>query len=1308
LEQDNAMATNREILFVLKMRNEASGAIRQLAEDLRALQGLQGRAGNSGNDGTAQAADEQRAAVTALTEVTRQAATVARETAAANVHTTETIHEVATAAREAATDVQALSGASNMLSNDLGNMFSDFDAAGFRAELQRMSADALHFADQASRITEEVERATEAAKRWYRENPGAFGPPTPPEGPKETVIHGVDAGAIQAARDAVEAKRAIREEAVRLQPVLEMIEALAVRSGMAMRDAFGTELHHNIDGTTQLIGMGREQWDAYHAAQSNVAASTEETISATHRLFEAFDQAKGAIYDAYLKAREYIGLPIKPAINDDTDATKRNTKAKQENASAWSGLRRVAALAMTYLGGRALIRAADEWKTLSNQIRSTTTSEGQMLAVRERSFEIAQRTNTAMSTVVSVQTKVARATMQLGRTQNDALKITETLFNAMQVGGASTEQAASAATSFAVALQRGSMRAQQMQAVLKQSPELVAAIDRAMGKQAGTFEKMLRTGKITVSETVDYVLSAYDEMAEKAGALPMTVGQGVELVKNAWLKFVGSIDEATGATDGLGQLLRRIAAIISSPEFIQGAANLANIIGGVLLRALNDVVAVVKFFASDTAEATLATHALAAAVGLLVSIALYKWIMAAKVAIILLFNTIRAHPIGALLVVLGMLIAVLISVANRTENGIKKWDQWMATLDVVGENFKAFGKMISEVWAEASRTIIHNAGKAADALAALGRGELKNAASYIGEMTAFSPGAAMAAYSDTVRDGEARWQAHVDRRTAQRAAADAAPAPDFDSLNDAGPGGGFAENDQKKKAAKDKAKEFLKSLREWIDDTKHAIAQQREMNTAILDGAAAVRRLSVEQAGANALREKEKAALEAGVRLTTGQKNEIRGLAEEMERVNQEGAFNQLIAGIQETVREIGIETEALYKGLQVFGLRGEAQEEFEQQMRVEARVRQMMQGITRAQYASEEQYLARITQAREDAYRAAVRIEDAMTATERAKAGRALADSGRRPLEVMREEYAAAQRTLMEMRNAATLDPDGNVIKMVFDDTEIRRAQEAVERLRPPADLFDAARQGFRNFMDELKPSILEVRDLVKGVANKMTDAFVELATTGKTSFRELAQSIIQDIMRMMIRALMFKAIMAGGNAIFGPGFGEFMSAAGVGKAAVGGGSTGMAAKWYVGVDHKGGLAGASNTVRSVDPSIFSGAKRYHKGGLAGMKDMLRPGEVPIIAEQGEAVLPTVRLPDGSFGVRSVGGGNAPGGNSIFAPNININLDASGGGSGPGMDEETQRRMAAMLEEELNVHLQRKLEEWTRVGGPLAGAVRR
>lgn len=105
----------------------------------------------------------------------------------------------------------------------------------------------------------------------------------------------------------------------------------------------------------------------------------------------------------------------------------------------------------------------------------------------------------------------------------------------------------------------------------------------------------------------------------------------------------------------------------------------------------------------------------------------------------------------------------------------------------------------------------------------------------------------------------------------------------------------------------------------------------------------------------------------------------------------------------------------------------------------------------------------------------------------------------------------------------------------------------------------------------------------------------------------------------------------------------------------------------------HKGGLVGGSGSYaggiqRSV--SAIGAVQRYHTGGIVGA---LKKGERHIVANDDEAVMPTVRLPDGSFGVKAVGGGagGGGGGNTFIAqPTVSVTIEG-GAKSDPAANQE-------------------------------------
>lgn len=106
-----------------------------------------------------------------------------------------------------------------------------------------------------------------------------------------------------------------------------------------------------------------------------------------------------------------------------------------------------------------------------------------------------------------------------------------------------------------------------------------------------------------------------------------------------------------------------------------------------------------------------------------------------------------------------------------------------------------------------------------------------------------------------------------------------------------------------------------------------------------------------------------------------------------------------------------------------------------------------------------------------------------------------------------------------------------------------------------------------------------------IRGWGDEFTDTLADMVTEGKLNFKDLANSIINDLLRIMIMQTITKPLF---GAMGVPGF------------------------------HSGGIVGSGGSRFHVSPTVFAGAPRYHAGGFAG----LAPGEVPSILKKGEEVL--------------------------------------------------------------------------------------
>ena len=129
-------------------------------------------------------------------------------------------------------------------------------------------------------------------------------------------------------------------------------------------------------------------------------------------------------------------------------------------------------------------------------------------------------------------------------------------------------------------------------------------------------------------------------------------------------------------------------------------------------------------------------------------------------------------------------------------------------------------------------------------------------------------------------------------------------------------------------------------------------------------------------------------------------------------------------------------------------------------------------------------------------------------------------------------------------------------------------------------------------------------VADLFVNGLSSAFNKFSEAVANGEDPMKALRDSFLQfaadfliQIAQMIIQQAIFNALQ---GAFGGTSFGSL-----------------------IGLGHTGGIVGSKrvgsgNQSRKVNPTMFSAAARYHSGGIVG----LQPGEVPIIAKQGEAVL--------------------------------------------------------------------------------------
>jgi lambda family phage tail tape measure protein len=196
------------------------------------------------------------------------------------------------------------------------------------------------------------------------------------------------------------------------------------------------------------------------------------------------------------------------------------------------------------------------------------------------------------------------------------------------------------------------------------------------------------------------------------------------------------------------------------------------------------------------------------------------------------------------------------------------------------------------------------------------------------------------------------------------------------------------------------------------------------------------------------------------------------------------------------------------------------------------------------------------------------------------------------------------------------------------------------------------------------------------------MEDALIEFVTTGKLNFKDLAGSIIKDMIRIEIQRSLSPIL------------------SGLGKAAIsiignafGGGGGGA-------VDPSSYAAGNEYAAAVANGGVFSNGNltAFAKGGVVGGPTTfpMAQGGIGLMGEAGpEAVMPLKRGSDGKLGIASSGGGSGDVAVSITINDNRTQTETKSGGS----DASKAPKVAEMIKSVVHA----KLIQEMRPGGLLA-----
>lgn len=365
----------------------------------------------------------------------------------------------------------------------------------------------------------------------------------------------------------------------------------AIRETLTLVDQFSGTISKYIQKMQQANTTTKEMQDASRRVQAaaraqtaamNAAAASARAESAALRLQEQQQRATAS-------------------------ATDSMTRSIRNLVGAFAGIQTV----------KWLVNTSDQLTSINARLRLMTGSAEAAAAAQEEIYQAAMRSRGAYADMADFVSQLGTVAGNAFTGTDELVAFAEQIQKQMAISGASGASAQAALVQLTQGLASGTLRGEELNSVLEQTPMIAQTIAEYMGVTTGEMRELASEGKVTAEVVKNAMLGAAKETNAQFEQMPMTWAQVWTMFQNVAIQ---ALDPVLDAISWLANHLEELAPIL---------AGLAA--GAVAFAAGLGIQAAATWIANGAAKAfftTLLTNPLTYIVliiGLVVA-AIYQWV----------------------------------------------------------------------------------------------------------------------------------------------------------------------------------------------------------------------------------------------------------------------------------------------------------------------------------------------------------------------------------------------------------------------------------------------------------------------------------------------------------------------------------------------------------------------------------------------------------------------------------------------------------------------------------------------------------
>ena len=365
-----------------------------------------------------------------------------------------------------------------------------------------------------------------------------------------------------------------------------------IKETLALEDRFSAAFNKYVKLVEQSTASTKElQQATTQVSQSARLASTAYELAATKADAAAAAARAQAAQTAALAAQERLEAQ---RAREAARAQAEQAAAQDKTAAASSALTgHLKNLLGAYVGLQTvqkLVETSDQMTQINARLQLMTDSAEAAAAAQDKIYQAAQRSRGAYMDMADMVAQLGTLAPDAFTDTDELIAFAEQLQKQMAISGASGQSAQAAMVQLTQALASGTLRGDELNSVLEQTPMIAKTIADYMGVSTGQMREMASEGAITADVVKNAMLSAAEETNAAFEQMPLTWSQvwtmGGNMALQAMQPVLDLISLAANNIDTLIPLVAGLTAAVAAYTIAQTAANAAAWLGVAANRAL--------------------------------------------------------------------------------------------------------------------------------------------------------------------------------------------------------------------------------------------------------------------------------------------------------------------------------------------------------------------------------------------------------------------------------------------------------------------------------------------------------------------------------------------------------------------------------------------------------------------------------------------------------------------------------------------------------------------------------------------------